>query len=209
MISIIDYGMGNLESVTRALRRLGIKNRIIDDPRQLQESEALILPGVGSFPAAMNNLQQAGFIDPLKDYLARGAPLLGICLGFQLLFTAGEEGGKEPTSGLGFFPGTVVSLPSEPGLKIPHMGWNRVYPLFSDPLFAGLQEGFYQYFVHSYCVLDRGQEGIIARTGYGVDFVAAIGRGMVYGLQFHPEKGGQEGLLILKNFAQLAAGEGF
>lgn len=198
---IIDYGMGNLRSVVLAFHRLGVLATTSENPHHLLgEREGVILPGVGSFGQAMTNLKKRGFIEPLRDYLQSGRPFLGICLGFQILFSRGEEGGG--VDGLDFFPGKVVSFPGNGNLKVPHMGWNRVFFLHPDPLFAGVIDGSYQYFVHSYYVIPE-QRGGLLKTFYGQDFISGISKGRVYGVQFHPEKSGETGLLLLSNFIKI------
>lgn len=195
---IIDYGMGNIQSVIRAFRELGVKATLSNKGGDLfQEKEGVILPGVGSFGQAMANLRELGLVKPLQDYILSGRPFLGICLGLQVLFSYGEEGGG--AEGLNLFPGEVVSFPRGGTLKVPHMGWNRIYPKKPHPLLQGIFHGSYQYFVHSYYILPKTPIGIL-ETPYGQNFVSGIGVGKVCGLQFHPEKGGSIGLKILSNF---------
>lgn len=195
---IIDYGMGNLRSVTLALKKLGSSSFISENPRDIhRETEGIILPGVGSFGQAMANLRDRGLVEPLQEYLRSGYPFLGICLGFQILFSRGEEGGG--VEGLDVFPGKVVSFPQNGTLKVPHMGWNQIHFLHPDPLLHGVLDGGYQYFVHSYYVRPEVEIALF-KTTYGQDFISGISKGQIYGVQFHPEKGGEMGLLLLSNF---------
>lgn len=198
---MIDYGMGNLRSVKLACRELGVTLSLTKKGEDIsKEREGIILPGVGSFAQAMKNLHHQGLVKPLQEYIYSGRPFLGICLGFQVLFSTGQEGGG--IKGLGIFPGRVISFPRNSGLKIPHMGWNRIFFLQSDPLLSGVIDGSYQYFVHSYFVQPETEIGLL-RSFYGEDFISGISSGRVYGLQFHPEKGGEVGLRILSNFISL------
>lgn len=197
MIAVIDYGMGNLGSVVKAFRALGEKVRVTADPAEIEAATGVILPGVGAFGDAMAELAARGLVEPLRFVAARGRPLLGICLGMQLLFATGEEGGRQ--EGLGIIPGTVRRLRGE--VKVPHVGWNSLDFIRPTPLFAGVEPGSYVYFVHSF-VAAPADEGVVAATcTYGEEFTAAVCRGRVWGTQFHPEKGGGVGLAILKNFA--------
>ncbi len=193
--------MGNLKNVKWAFKELGLEAQLSNKKEDLQrEKEGVILPGVGSFGKAMYNLRERGLIGPLKEYILSGGPFLGICLGFQVLFTVGEEGGG--LEGLDIFPGRVISFPKDTKLKVPHMGWNQIFSLHRDPLLANIEDGSYQYFVHSYYVEPESPIGLL-RTSYGQDFTAGISLGKVYGLQFHPEKGGEIGLLLLSNFISI------
>lgn len=200
MIKIIDYGVGNLRSVQKALEALGYKAEITNDPTKLKEAQGLILPGVGAFGDAMINLKKSGLLESIQDGIDSGKPFLGICLGLQLLLGQSTEG-DENTKGLGLFSGTVERLPA--GLKVPHMGWNQLYFPKDNPLFAGITEGSFVYFVHSYYVKPEDQETIIATTPYGLDVPAALCRDNVYAVQFHPEKSRDTGLQILKNFGEM------
>lgn len=199
MIAIVDYGAGNLFSVKNALDYLGIENEVAGAPEALSAADALILPGVGAFPDAMRQLEKAGFVGPLRRE-ARKKPLLGICLGMQLLFDRGYE--FEECEGLGLIPGEVRKM--EPvGLKIPHMGWNALRYKNPCPLLEGIPEGGWAYFVHSYAAVTPA-ENIAATTDYGGPVPALVARGRVFGAQFHPEKSSRMGLAILRNFAKLA-----
>ena len=200
MLTIIDYSMGNLHSVGNALDRLGVPYRISASPEALESADGLILPGVGAFPDAVRCLKEKGLLEPLRARAAAGTPLLGICLGMQLLFDRGEE--VRPCEGLGLVHGHVGRILTE--RKLPHIGWNSLKLQNDAPLFAGLPEESYVYFVHSFCGYADDERDVIARTEYGPSVVAAVARNGVYGCQFHPEKSGDVGLHILKNFGGLS-----
>lgn len=197
MIGIVDYGMGNLRSVAKAFECLGLEVSILEDPQALGQADHLILPGVGAFRDAMARLREKRLDEAVKAYAASGRPLLGICLGMQLMFKKSREDGIY--TGLGLFPGEITRLPGGPGLKIPHMGWNsletRPCPLFE----AG--ERPYVYFVHSYHAAEISAEWTAAICDYGAPFTAAVCRGNVMATQFHPEKSGEAGLRMLRRFA--------
>ncbi|WP_437231133.1 imidazole glycerol phosphate synthase subunit HisH [Planctomicrobium sp. SH661] len=202
MIGIIDYGMGNLRSVQKALERLGHSAEIVSQSQRLSEFTGLILPGVGAFRDAIAELQRQDFVNPIHDYIASGQPLLGICLGMQLLFDRSYEDGDY--QGLGVIPGEVVRFQPEPGLKIPHMGWNSLEFDRENPLLRGVRPGDYVYFVHSYHVCPQDADVVTARTRHGSQtFVSIVNQRNVYATQFHPEKSQQVGLQILKNFVNL------
>ena len=190
--------MGNLKSVTNAMDYLGLETVITSDPQELERADAILLPGVGAFPDAADRLRQAG-LDKLLIAQAEKKPILGICLGMQLLFDAGEE--VRECRGLGLVPGRVERIDTR--RKLPHIGWNSLILQNNSPLFRGLDQGSYVYFVHTYCGVARREENVIARTQYGADIVAAVQAGNVFGCQFHPEKSGEVGLHILKNFGEL------
>lgn len=198
-VVIIDYGMGNLRSVQKGLEKVGLTADIITGPERLYAAPGVILPGVGAFADAMENLDRAGFIPAIKEVVARGKPLLGICLGLQLLFSESEENGLH--RGLDLIPGRVVKLPA--GLKVPHMGWNQLEIKRQSPLLKGISNGDYFYFVHSYYVVPEDDRAIIACTEYGIKVPAIVGSGNLFGIQFHPEKSSDLGLRILKNFGEL------
>lgn len=201
MIAVIDYGMGNLHSVGAAIGRLGYEATVTSDPAEIAAADGVILPGVGAFGDAMQSLAETGLADCVQRLAAEGKPLLGICLGMQLLFSESEEHGRH--AGLGLFPGKVVRF-TGPG-KVPHMGWNRLRLLQPSPLFAGLSDG-HVYFVHSYHVLPEQAADLLARTDYCGPVTAIVGRDNVYGMQFHPEKSGPLGMQLLANFLAMTRG---
>ncbi len=199
MIYIVDYGAGNLFSVKNALDYLHIENKITANPADLAEADGIILPGVGAFRDAMTMLNESGFTDALKEQVAHGKPLLGICLGMQMLFEKGYEFGV--TDGLGFIPG-CVQLIDGGGLKIPHMGWNDLTVLHDCALSTDVTDGDYVYYVHSYRA-ETSDDYISCYTMYNEKIPGLVFKDNVYGAQFHPEKSGQVGMNILKNFAKL------
>jgi glutamine amidotransferase len=196
--AIVDYGVGNLMSVSNALSYLGVSSQIAQDRETLQRADSIILPGVGAFPDAADKLRATGLDQILVEESAK-KPILGICLGMQLLFQHGEE--VRPAEGLGFIQGTVRRIQTTE--KLPHIGWNSLSFPNPSPLFAGLDEGVYVYFVHSFCGVAEDPSQVIATTDYGPQVVAAVQNGNVFGTQFHPEKSGDVGLQMLRNFAQL------
>ncbi|MBI4297878.1 MAG: imidazole glycerol phosphate synthase subunit HisH [Chloroflexi bacterium] len=196
MIAVVDYGAGNLRSVVKAIQHLGYEVRVTSSPQEMREAPALILPGVGAAADAMASLERLGLIPALKEAVAEGKPFLGVCLGLQLLFDSTEEGGGGPC--LGILPGRVRRLP--PGLKVPHMGWNQVRFAKNHPVFQGIPDGSNFYFVHSYYPEPDDPDIVVAKTDYGVTFASAIARDNLIATQFHPEKSGETGLLIYKNF---------
>jgi glutamine amidotransferase len=212
MIAILDYGMGNLRSVQKGLERVGATAVVTADPAALDAAQAVVLPGVGAFGDAMASLQTRRLIDPLLRQAAGGKPLLGICLGMQLLFDESEEMGHH--RGLGLLPGRVVRFPAGDLLKVPHIGWNELriadsrlqtdcgLQIAKDGLLAGIADGAYAYFVHSYFALPEEPADVLATTEYGLEFASAVGRGTVFGAQFHPEKSQEVGLRLLANFAR-------
>ena len=202
MIAIVDYGMGNLRSVQKALERVGAAATVTDDPAALDAAQGIVLPGVGAFGDAMDNLRARRLVEPLLRQAADGKPLLGICLGMQLLFDESEEMGRH--RGLGLLPGRVVRF-AEGDLRVPHIGWNRLQVRASHaPLLAGIPDGAYVYFVHSYYVSAEDPADVLATTEYGLEFASVVGRGMVFGVQFHPEKSQDVGLRLLTNFVSHA-----
>jgi glutamine amidotransferase len=197
-INIIDYGMGNLQSVRNALELLGCEVQVSADPTALSSADALILPGVGAFGEAMNNLQQLKLIEPLRyAVLSEGKPLLGICLGMQLLADSSEERGVYP--GLGLIPGQVRKIPASRDLRLPHIGWNDVSVSMTTPLFRDLPDRCAFYFVHSYR-FECNSAHIAAIADYGIDITAAVQRDRIFGVQFHPERSQRKGLRLLRNF---------
>ena len=201
MIAIIDYGVGNLFSLISSLEYIGVESVVTKDEQVIRNADKIILPGVGAFADAIRLLRQTGLVPLLEEQVASGKPLLGICLGMQLLFERGMEYGDH--SGLGFVKGEVCPIADDApqGLKIPHMGWNKLDFKKQSPLFKYINEGDYVYFVHSYHA--KNSDAVIATSNYGIDLTAAVQNGNVYGAQFHPEKSGETGLKILKAFAEL------
>lgn len=201
MISIVDYGMGNLQSVTKALAHVGATTKLISTPEEVAVAEKLVLPGVGAFGDAMEHLNAQGMAPALRHYAGTGRPFLGVCLGMQLFFETSEEDPNVP--GLGIFTGTVKRFPSDMGLKVPHMGWNTLKVPPESRILSGLGAEPYVFFVHSYYVAPADADVAAATTSYGLDFVSAVERGTVSGVQFHPEKSQTVGLKILRNFADM------
>ena len=204
MLAIVDYSMGNLRSVQKAFELLGVAAKIISAPDEIRRADKLVLPGVGAFADAIAILESSGQADAIKDFIRAQRPLLGICLGLQLLMEKGYEDGEH--AGLGIVPGDCIrfSVDQPPtNLKVPHMGWNSIHPRKSVPLFKGIESGTHYYFVHSYFVRPTDPRYIAASSDYGGEFTAAICRDNVTAVQFHPEKSQAAGRMILKNFADL------
>ena len=199
MIAVLDYGRGNLGSVEQAFRRLGMPAVVTEDPRRAADAEALVLPGDGAFHDAMTSLGERGLLEPLRAALADGRPFLGICLGYQLLFSESEEFGQG--KGLDVIQGAVRRFPT--GLKVPHMGWNQVEHRGDLRLFDGIPSGAHFYFVHSYYPETADTSLRVATCTYGLTFPAAVSRGPLYATQFHPEKSQRWGLRMLENFAAI------
>lgn len=201
MIGVIDYGMGNLGSVANALEFIEAEAKVLVSPAELSHCHALILPGVGAFGDCMANLRRSGFVEPLIDWLRSDRPFLGICLGLQLLCETSEE--SPGVDGFGLIPAPVVKFVSSGECKVPQIGWNRITraPGRDCPLFAGIPDGTYFYFVHSY-YLEGAKEWDAARTCHGVEYSSAIWRGRIAAVQFHPEKSQQAGLKLLGNFVR-------
>lgn len=202
MIAIIDYGVGNLRSVEKALQFIGCNAEITSDRETILNADAVVLPGVGAFSAAMESLKKAGMVDIVRRTIAEDRLFLGICLGMQLLFDYSEEGGNR-VEGLGIFKGSIRQLPQDAGLKVPHMGWNSLKTSGDSPLFKNLSADPYVYFVHSYYLEASDRSIVAAATEYGVTVDAAIGSKRAFATQFHPEKSGEVGLEILKNWSGL------
>ena len=199
MIAIVDYGIGNLRSVQKALEYIGLEGTITSDKESILSSDGIILPGVGAFPDAMDNLKAQGLDLILNEAKEANKPILGICLGMQLLFDESDE--IRICKGLGFIPGKIKKLYG--GVKIPHMGWNSLDMVNENPILKGIKEGDYMYFVHSFYAEMGFNEDLIAECSYGIQVPAVVARGNVYGTQFHPEKSGDIGIQILKNFGEL------
>jgi len=202
MIAIIDYGVGNLASVNKALSFIGYDSKITSDYREILAADKVILPGVGAFADAMYSLEKTNMISVINKVAQNGIPLLGICLGMQLMFDYSTEGG-ESVKGLGLLKGSITQFPLDMGLKVPHMGWNSLNIKQKDGIFKGLQENSYVYFVHSYYLTASDPTDVAATCKYGNEFDAAVCKGNIMGTQFHPEKSGDIGLNILRNFAIL------
>jgi imidazole glycerol-phosphate synthase subunit HisH len=203
MIAIIDYGAGNLRSVRNTLAHLGADVVTASTPDQLDGASKIVLPGVGAFGAGINALRAAGFEEPIKQAVAAGVPLIGICLGMQYLFESSDEMGQH--RGLGLLPGRVTRFPAD-GPKVPHIGWNELHVrAANNPLLAGLASGSYAYFVHSYYVEAGDERDVLATTDYGIEFASVVGRGNVFGIQPHPEKSQAVGQRILHNFLEMAS----
>jgi len=204
LIAIIDYGMGNVQSVANGFARLGFDTVLTGDLEVIKKSSTLVLPGVGAFGRAVEELKKKGLLEHLQERERQGTYILGICLGLQLFF---EESQEDPGwEGLSFLSGQVLRFP--PSVKVPHMGWNRVYHNNDNPLFDGIPSGCHFYFAHSFYGFPKGEEKFLARCSYGVGFPAALKKKNVYGLQFHPEKSGEWGLKVLLNFGRMISGAG-
>jgi imidazole glycerol-phosphate synthase subunit HisH len=201
MLAIIDYQMGNLRSVQKGFEKVGHAATITSDPAVLAAADKIVLPGVGAFPDAIAELKRRGLVEPIKQEIDSGKPFLGICLGLQLLFDVGYEGGRY--EGLGVLRGEVVRFDLPAKYKVPHMGWNALDIRRRPPVLAGLEPGTHVYFVHSYYVVPHDADVIATETDYGGPFCSMIWRDNVFATQFHPEKSQSDGLRILKNFAEL------
>jgi glutamine amidotransferase len=201
MIAIVDYGMGNIRSVEKGFLKAGADAKVTSDPKVIADAKAIVLPGVGAFKDCMKNLNDLQLLDAIVKEIQKGKPYLGICLGLQILFTESEEFGI--CKGLDIFKGRVVKFKFTEGtdLKIPHMGWNTVRLLKKPPIFNGIEDNSYFYFVHSFYVVPE-DEGIVAgRTEYGIEFTSMVWKDNVFATQFHPEKSQELGLKILRGFA--------
>lgn len=199
-VSLVDFGVGNLGSVRNMFRRIGVSTRDISEPGQLRGSGPVLLPGVGSFDHGMEALARGGWPDAIVEFTQSGKPLLGICLGMQMLLTSSEEGARK---GLNLIPGTVLKFSSTPGLRVPHMGWNKATPAKGDSLFRGTHADSRFYFVHSYYAVPNCENDVLAITNYGLEFASAVSRENVYGTQFHPEKSHRFGMELLESFSEL------
>ncbi len=200
MIVIVDYGAGNLRSVSNAITKLGYQAKITTSPSEVLNAQAIILPGVGAAADTVANLKRLGMVDPIRQVIAEGRPFFGVCIGLQILFTGTEEGGWHKC--LDVIPGRVKRLPS--GQKIPHMGWNQVKQRVCHPVFAGILDEAYFYFVHSFYVEPVDKSLVAGETEYGIPICSVIARGNLIATQFHPEKSGEFGLRIYDNFIKLA-----
>ena len=204
MISIVDYGMGNLRSVEKALEKLGCATQFVTTAEAIDAADSVILPGVGAFGDAMAELRRHGLVEPLQRYASSGKPMLGICLGMQVLFESSDE--APDVQGLGVLAGRVCRMAPHDGLKIPHMGWSGLTVKPGSRLLESVENGTHVYFVHSYHVCPAEESVIAAECWHGCRVVAAVERGALWGTQFHPEKSQAAGLAILANFAKVAGG---
>ncbi|MHB8377668.1 MAG: imidazole glycerol phosphate synthase subunit HisH [Dehalococcoidia bacterium] len=195
-VVIVDYGAGNLRSVSRAVAHAGYEPSVTADPADLRDADALILPGVGAAADTMRNLRERAMVEPVKAYIASGRPFFGVCMGQQALLSVSEEGGEHEC--LGVIPGRVRRLP--PGQKVPHMGWNQVRQRAAHPIFEGIPDDSYFYFVHSYVPEPADPSVIVGETDYGVTFASVLARDNIVATQFHPEKSGEMGLRMYENF---------
>ena len=200
MVGIIDYGAGNLQSVKKALDFLGYESEITMDREKILSASHVILPGVGSFGDAMASIRERGLEDIIKQAASGEKHFLGICLGLQLMFEKSDE--TPGVEGLGIFKGDIVKIPSENGLKVPHIGWNSINLKQTDGIFNGIKDGSYFYFVHSYYLKNADEDVVAATAQYGVEIECAIQKGRVCATQFHPEKSSETGLRLLKNFME-------
>jgi imidazole glycerol-phosphate synthase subunit HisH len=203
-VVVVDYGAGNLHSVSRAVVNAGTRPLVTSNPTYAADAEALIVPGVGAAADTMANLRRSGFVEPIREYISSGRPFLGVCMGQQALFDVSEEGGEHEC--LRILPGRVVRFSN--GLKVPHMGWNQVRQVSPHPIFDGIADGSYFYFVHSYYPKPEEAEVVIGETEYGVTFPSVIARDNIVATQFHPEKSGEVGLRMYANFLKIAATAG-
>ena len=202
MIAIIDYDAGNLKSVEKALEHIGEEAIITRDKKVLLSADHVILPGVGAFEDAMGKLHKYDLVDTIKEIVAKKTPFLGICLGLQLMFERSDES-ENDVEGLGLLPGVILKIPPKDDLKIPHMGWNSIEIKLGAKLFQGIDQNAYVYFVHSYYLKASNVEDVAATTEYCTKIHASVEHGNIFACQFHPEKSGEVGLQILKNFASI------
>ena len=201
MISVLDYGMGNIGSILNMLKWIGVDSEVCDDLPSLEKAQKLVLPGVGAFDHAMSRIRELGMFDLLnRKALVDEIPILGICLGMQLITRGSEEGEMD---GFGWVPAETRRLPESSGIKVPHMGWNLVTPDKESALTLGFEEQTRFYFVHSYAVFSDNPETCILKTSYGIDFDSAIQEGQIFGVQFHPEKSHRFGAELFRNFSNL------
>jgi glutamine amidotransferase len=200
-VVVVDYGAGNLRSVARAVAHAGFEPRVTRDPHDVGAAEALIVPGVGAAADTMRNLREHDLVEPIREYISSGRPFFGVCMGQQALLSVSEEGGEHEC--LGVIEGRVKKLPG--GQKVPHMGWNQVRQLASHPIFADIPDDSYFYFLHSYYPEPADRSCVIGESEYGVTFASVLAQRNVVATQFHPEKSGEMGLRMYKNFLQAAA----
>jgi glutamine amidotransferase len=197
---VVDYGAGNLRSVTIALARLGFDPLVTSEPEAVEGADVVILPGVGAAADTMSNLVQRRLVEPIREYIASGRPFLGVCMGLQVLFSVSEEGGEHLC--LDILPGRVRRLPE--GLKVPHMGWNDVQQRSQHPIFEGIPDGAFFYFVHSYYAQPKDASVVVGETEYGATFPAVVAKDNIVATQFHPEKSAECGLRLYDNFLRMA-----
>jgi glutamine amidotransferase len=197
---VVDYGAGNLRSVTIALARLGFDPLVTSEPEDVEGADVVILPGVGAAADTMSNLVQRRLVEPIREYIASGRPFLGVCMGLQVLFSVSEEGGEHLC--LDILPGRVRRLPE--GLKVPHMGWNDVQQRSQHPIFDGIPDGAFFYFVHSYYAQPEDGSVVVGETEYGATFPAVVAKDNIVATQFHPEKSAEFGLRLYENFLRMA-----
>jgi glutamine amidotransferase len=206
MIAVVDYGAGNLRNVCKALEHVGAKVNLTSDPGEIAQADKVVLPGVGAFADCLQGLKTRGLFEPLRDLALDGKPLLGICVGMQLMLGVGEEMGEWP--GMGLIPGRVVRFQFQNpqsathNLKVPHIGWNQITPRQDHPLTHGVTVGSYAYFVHSFHPVVSDPAHVVAVTDYGYEFASVIAKDNVWGIQFHPEKSQDTGLAMLRNFCR-------
>ncbi len=200
MITVVDYGVGNLHSVAKALEKVGAQTRVTSDWHDVEKADGVVLPGVGAFKDSMDAMHRSDLAKAIKSFINSGKPFLGVCVGLQMLFSESEEFGQ--SKGLDVFGGKVVKFAQ--GQKVPHMGWNQItISKPGNPLLRGLRDGDYLYFVHSYYVVPQSKDIVATQTNYGVDFTSMVWQGNVFGTQFHPEKSQETGLKIYANFKDL------
>jgi imidazole glycerol-phosphate synthase subunit HisH len=205
VIALIDYGSGNLRSVEKALQKVGANVRVITRPEEMKEARAVVLPGVGAFDDCVHALEGQALIEGVREFIRSGRPFLGICVGYQVLFERSDEF-NSCAVGMGLFRGKVARFPNQPGLKVPQIGWNQIELVQPDcPLYRGIPNGSYVYFVHSFFPSPEDPSIVATRTHYGETFASSIRQENVFATQFHPEKSQQIGLRLLKNFVELAA----
>ena len=200
-VAVLDYGAANMVSITKALAAVGADVVVAAEPSAMADVDAIVVPGVGAAGSAMDHLRERGLLEPIRDWIRNGLPCLGICLGFQILFASSDEGGGVET--LGVLEGRTVALQDAPTL--PHIGWNSVEAARPHPLFDGVVDGSYFYFVHSFAPEPADEGVVVARTTHGRTFASAVAKGSLFGLQFHPEKSSEAGLRVLSNFVGLVA----
>ncbi|RMD47231.1 MAG: imidazole glycerol phosphate synthase subunit HisH [Aquificota bacterium] len=200
MITVVDYGMGNLRSVAKALEKVGFDVKVSSNKKDIENAKAIVVPGVGAFGDAIHNLERFDLLDAVIKSIKEGKPYLGICLGLQILFEYGYEFGEH--EGLGILKGKVIRFENKEGYKVPHMGWNQVWIKQKEGLFSNIKEGEYFYFVHSFYAVPSEEKDIASITDYSVDFCSAVQKDNVWAVQFHPEKSQKAGLKLLENFKQ-------